>query len=426
VQPVDIDWDPDGGLWVAAKSGGVYVHRHGRTTLAATLAVESTGDAGIGAITVDPGHAGNGYVWIQYTTPAENRISRFSAVNDTLVDEVVVFQHAQLSTAYNGGCLLFHPDGTLFVSTGMDGAAGEAQDPHRIRGKLLRLLPDGSAAPDNPYADGVGGDPRVYASGLREVFRCALQPGTHEVFLADVGDSDWEEINIAVAGADYGYPTAKGPDPPGLPIEYPLHAYAHEGAFSAVIGGDFAPAGGFPAVFTGDYFFGDFSRSKLYRMRLGPQNTLLSVQEWATQVFAPTTIEFGPDGALYYVSYYAGEIRRIAYAGGPGSGGRVSGLTVAKAPQGQLTLSWNPSCLTGDTDYAVYEGIVPEFATWSDEACSTAGRTTRTIAPDPRDTFYLVVPNDGIRQGSFGQTSAGVERIPPALLCYDRIVSACP
>ncbi len=425
-QPVDFDWDSSGGLWVATKLGDVWVHRQGQTTLAATLTLETSGDSGIGAIVVDPNYQTNRYIWIQYTSPSEKRISRFRNVGDTLLDETVIFKHAMISAGYNGGCLLFHPDGTLFLSTGMDGVPGHAQNPHEIRGKLVRINQDGSVPPDNPYADGVGGDPRVYASGLREVFRCALQPETNQIFLGEVGDHEWEEINVAVPGADFGYPTSQGPNPPGLPIEYPLYSYAHTGPTTCVIGGDFAPPGNFPSVFTGDYFFGDHNKSLLFRMRLGPSNTVLSVQQWATGVTRPTTVTFGPDQALYYVSYTTGEIRRIAYVGGPGAGGRVAGLSLAKGPDDNITLSWAPSCLTGDTDYAVYEGVIPNFSTWTDKVCSTGGQTTQMITPDPQSTFYLVVPNDGIRQGSFGRNSAGEERIPPETLCYDRILSPCP
>lgn len=425
-QPVDIAWDPNGGLWVVTKLGDVWVHRQGQTRLAATLTVETTSDSGIGAIRVDPNYATNRYIWLQYTSPNEKRISRFKNMNDTLLNETVIFKHAMLSAGFNGGCLLFHPDGTLYLSTGMDGSPSHAQNPHEIRGKLVRINQDGSVPPDNPYADGVSGDPRVYASGFREVFRCALQPGTQKLFLGDVGDSEWEEINVAVPAANFGYPASQGPNPPGLPIEYPLYSYPHQGPTTCVIGGDFAPPGNFPSVFTGDYFFGDFSKSILLRMRFTPQNTLLSVEPWATGVIRPTTITFGPDHALYYVSYNAGEIRRIAYVGGPGSGGRATGLTLAKGPNDDIALSWQPSCLTGDTDYAVYEGVMPNFSTWTDKVCSTAGLTMQTITPDVQNTFYLVVPNDGVRQGSFGQNSSGDERIPPATLCYDRIVSPCP
>ncbi len=110
-------------------------------------------------------------------------------------------------------------------------------------------------------------------------------------------------------------------------------------------------------------------------------------------------------------------------AGAPtGATGAV--LTLAKAPAGEITLTWDPSCIPGDGDYEIYEGILGSFTGHVPQFCSTSGATTSTLTPSAGGTYYLVVPNNGAREGSYGDSTGG-PRPQSAAACLTQEVGAC-
>jgi hypothetical protein len=99
---------------------------------------------------------------------------------------------------------------------------------------------------------------------------------------------------------------------------------------------------------------------------------------------------------------------------------------VTRASNGDLTLSWGSSCLATDYDHAVYEGTLGSFTSHAPRFCSTAGATGKTFAPSAGNTYYLVVPRNGLEEGSYGVDSAGAERLPSATACLPQhIASMC-
>ena len=100
-------------------------------------------------------------------------------------------------------------------------------------------------------------------------------------------------------------------------------------------------------------------------------------------------------------------------------------LTVARTGDGDLTLSWSPSCTASDTDYEIYEGQIGNFTSHSDVLCSTGGSTTQTLTPGPGDTYYLVVPRNAAVEGSYGVDSEGVERLPGTSSCLPYLIGGC-
>ena len=143
---------------------------------------------------MDPDYLDNGHIWLYYTpleAPIRNRLSRFTNVDDQLLNEEIILEGPEVSTnIHNGGCLAFAMDKTLFLGMGEDAqGSGTAQNLFDLRGKILHIQRDGTPAPDNPFADGVEGDPRVWALGFRNPYRCSLLPvqnitGSH-IFYAD-------------------------------------------------------------------------------------------------------------------------------------------------------------------------------------------------------------------------------------------------
>jgi len=117
-----------------------------------------------------------------------------------------------------------------------------------------------------------------------------------------------------------------------------------------------------------------------------------------------------------------------AAAGAVPDGQAVPGapLTLARAPTGRLALSWGASCRAGDTDYAIYEGALGDFAGPHANLCSTGGATTRTITPAPGDAWFVVVPRGALREGSYGRDGTGAERPPAPQPCLPQEIAACP
>jgi glucose/arabinose dehydrogenase len=314
-------WAPDGDLWILMGYGYVFIYRDGILILAGTFPVRYEGEGGANGIALDPDYMTNRHIWVYYKTlePFRNRVSRFTNQGDVLVDETVMLDGPLTTSDYhNGGGLRFASDKTLFITMGDDTLGGVvAQDPHDLRGKVLRIDRDGTGAAGNPYLDGIGGDPRVWAIGFRNPYRFNFQPQTDNLFIGDVGAGWREEIDIGLAGGNFGWPFVEGDEPPGQPgFVYPIFAYDHSApGGEAVIGGDHAGPGDFAPEFEGDYFFADWGTNRIFRMTLDASNNPTSTEVWGTDVTSPVDVQFGPDGSLYYVAQASG-IRKISYVAG--------------------------------------------------------------------------------------------------------------
>src|SRR5687768_9378677 len=282
--PVAMDFAPDGRLFVAEQGGAVHVVRDGQTLPEpfARLDVATGGERGLLGVALDPAFATNGYVYVYYTArqpQTHNRVSRFTAADAdpnpaayspgdlaTPGSEFVVIDLDPLTDAtnHNGGAIHFGPDGKLYVATGENSRPDLSQSLGTTHGKMLRLNPDGSIPPDNPFLDRTTGNNRdIWAYGLRNPFTFAFERGTGRMFINDVGSGFWEEVNEGAAGANYGWPGTEGTTS-NPRITSPVFAYPHDSepgstAGCAIIAGAFydPPAGApatFPEGYAGDYF----------------------------------------------------------------------------------------------------------------------------------------------------------------------------
>jgi glucose/arabinose dehydrogenase len=426
-------FDPDGRIWMTQHTGTsqgfVWVRQNGLTTLALTLSIDSVQERGPHTIVVDPDFPTNHHVWIYYTNPGPpvaNRVSRFTLANGALGDEQVVLQGPATQDGYhNGGCLEFGADKTLYLGMGEDlGGTAFAQDPNNLRGKILRINRDGSAVADNPWVSG-GGDPRVWAIGLRNPFRCRMQPGLDNLFIGDVGSFRWEEINVGIRGANFGWETVEGYTNPGVAgMVYPIYAYNSrlpDGTGAAIIAGDFAKPGDFAPEYEGNFFFADWLRNELHRMVLTEDLQPSSVTRFATDVIRPSEVRFGPDGALYYNNRQGlggtQGIWRIAYVGGsnrqpvpasqatPDSGPAplsvVLDATGSSDPdQDPLTYAWDlgdggtsPDAMVG---HAYPQGVHTARVNVTDDGgLSALGPPLRIVSGNRRPTAVSVTPAPG-------------------------------
>ena len=227
---------PDGRLFVAQQGGQLRVIKDGAllATPFVTLTVNSSGERGLLGVAFDPDFATNQRVYVYYTatTPnIHNRVSRFTANGDVAQagSEVVLLDLNPLSSAtnHNGGAMHFGPDGKLYIAVGENANGANSQTLANLLGKMLRINADGTIPTDNPfYNQATGNNRAIWALGLRNPFTFAFQPGTGRMFINDVGQNTWEEINDGLAGANYGWPQTEGPTTtPGHTS--PLFSYGH-------------------------------------------------------------------------------------------------------------------------------------------------------------------------------------------------------
>ena len=263
---------PDGRIFVCQQGGALRVIKNGALlpTPFMTLVVDPAGERGLLGIAFDPNFSNNNFLYVYYTVPIEprhNRVSRFTANGDVVVpgSEQIILELEPLTLAsnHNGGAIHFGPDGKLYIATGENATTSNSQTLNNKLGKMLRINADGSIPADNPFFNQATGTNRaIWALGLRNPFTFAFQPGTGRMFINDVGQNLWEEINDGIAGSNYGWPVTEGVTA-NPNFRSPLFAYGHgTGATTgcAIAGGAFynPQIMQFPTSYLGNYFFADF------------------------------------------------------------------------------------------------------------------------------------------------------------------------
>jgi glucose/arabinose dehydrogenase len=323
--PTAMAFAPDGRLFVCLQGGQVRVIKNGAllATPFASFSVTSDGERGLLGVAFDPNFSTNHFVYFYYTTTTatvHNRISRFTANGDVVVtgSEVILMDLDNLSTAtnHNGGAIHFGPDGKLYAGVGENATSSNAQTLANRLGKILRINSDGTIPGDNPFFNTAPGNNRaIWALGLRNPYTFAFQPGTGRMFINDVGQNTWEEINDGIAGSNYGWPTCEGAcSPANANFRDPLFQYGHGSSITtgcAIVGGAFynPPVNQFPASFLGKYFFGDLCSGWI---RLFDPSTG-TAGDFATGITTLVDLQIGPDGCLYYLAQgNGGQVFRIA------------------------------------------------------------------------------------------------------------------
>lgn len=314
--PTAMAFAPDGRLFVCVQGGQVRVVKNAALlpTPFVSLSVDTGGERGLLGIAFDPNFANNHFVYLYYTTasvPKHNQISRFTALGDVAdpASETLIFRLDDLddAQAHNGGAMHFGADGKLYVAVGENSKPLQAQSLDSLLGKVLRLNQDGSIPADNPFNTVAMGNRRaIWALGFRNPFTFAVQPSSGRIFINDVGQNNWEEIDEGFAGSNYGWPESEGPTS-NPNHRSPVFSYAHSGGSimgCAVTGGTFYnPAiAQFPAEYAGKYFFADFCGGWIRILDL----TTGAVSDFAAGLPFPVDLQVGPEGSLYYLARGAG------------------------------------------------------------------------------------------------------------------------
>ena len=310
------------GVLVCEQTGRVIEQKGAvrRTILELGVLTGGFAEAGLLGITLDPNFANNRHFYVYYTPDdflyLHNRISRFTyRENATSEDtEQILLELDTLNTyeIHNGGGMRFGPDGKLYVGVGESGLAHNSQALTNLLGKILRLNSDGTIPTDNPfYATTTGKNRAIWAYGLRNPWRLDFQPGTGRLFINDVGQSTWEEINEGIAGANYGWPFVEGIS--NLPqFDDPYFAYGHSQWACSITGGAFANSA-FPSELSSAYFFADYCGGFIRWI----DTTDGSVEEFASGLTRPVDLQAGPDGGVYVLSRsgsFEGTVLRIQAA----------------------------------------------------------------------------------------------------------------
>ena len=310
---------PDGRFFAAQQGGALRVVKAGAllTPPMLSLTVDSSGERGLIGVTLHPNFAANAYVYVYYTTAeggTHNRVSRFTATGDTAGSEQILVELPALSSAqnHNGGAMHFGVDGKLYVAVGDNNNSATAQDLANVFGKMLRFNDGGTIPTDNPFVASTTGQAQaIWARGLRNPFTFAVQPGTGRIHINDVGEETWEEINLGVPGANYGWPASEGPDRLTAGMTGPLFTYKHSAASPAgsgpggffvgfaIAGGTFYPdAAPFPAGYRNSYYFADYVSRFIGRYDWLNNATYA----FATVNDSPVDLLSGADGALYLLT----------------------------------------------------------------------------------------------------------------------------
>ncbi|CAN7229835.1 PQQ-dependent sugar dehydrogenase [Rhizobacter sp. LjRoot28] len=306
---------PDGRLLVAQQTGQLRLVKNGQLVPGplASFTVDPAGERGLIGVAVHPKFSENGWVYVHYTAVdngAHGRISRVTMIGDAAAGEEVLVDlpALQAATNHNGGAIHFGPGDKLYVAVGDNADRTQAGDLDKVFGKILRFNDDGSYPADNPYLNRPGQAKAVWARGLRNPFTFGIQPGTGTLYINDVGENTWEEINIGAKGAHYGWPATEGPTD-DTSYTSPVFAYKQTatvppgsgpGGFftgQSIVGAAFYPAGGpFPAAYHGGYFFADYVSR--FVGRLDPANGH-AAYSFARLSQNPVDVLAGNDGALY-------------------------------------------------------------------------------------------------------------------------------
>lgn len=326
-------------LFIVEKGGAIRIVKDGALLPTPFLdlggRVSTGGEQGLFALAFDPAYAANGRFIVHYTDVAGNTVVslfRVGADDPDRADpasEVVLLTAEQPFANHNGGQILFGPDGMLYVGLGDGGGSGDpggrGQSLTDLLGDILRVDVRGgtsyTAPPDNPFVGRTDARPEIWSSGLRNPWRFTFDPATGDLYIADVGQGAWEEVDVVTAaqgagrGANFGWNVMEGrhcfadPGCDPSPFTLPLVEYSHDQGCS-VTGGFVYRGAAIPAL-QGHYFYADYCQGWVRSFRL-QDGQAVEPQAWPTLAPGGAVPGFGQDAAgELYVMNAEGRVFRI-------------------------------------------------------------------------------------------------------------------
>jgi glucose/arabinose dehydrogenase len=336
-----------GRLFIVEKTGAIKILNLGTGQVLATPFLDVTGqiytdsESGLLGLAFDPDFAHNGFFYVDLVTNTNNQIRtevrryQVSASNPNLADPTsatTIITVDQPFGNHKGGWLGFGPEGDLYIALGDGGSGGDpfgnGQNIDSLLGKMLRIDVHGDDFPndplrnyripvDNPFVGTAGAD-EIWALGLRNPWRPSFDRGLNDLYIADVGQAKWEEIDIGQRGANYGWNVIEGPEtfaggnPSAGTLTAPIYYYSHSVGQS--ITGGYVYRGPNEGL-QGQYFFGDFIAGTISTLHFN--GTSWVATDRTSQIHPDVgTINnpssFGEDalGNLYVVDF-TGEVFRL-------------------------------------------------------------------------------------------------------------------
>jgi glucose/arabinose dehydrogenase len=329
VNPWGLAFLPDGRMLVTEKPGRLrVVSADGKTLsepVAGLPAVDARGQGGLLDVSLDPAFQKNQLIYWSFSEPRDAMMNNTAVARGRFVDgaaprvenvQVIFHQTPSLaSTLHFGGRLVWHRDGTLFVTLGdrsITEGRMQAQKMDSLLGKLVRINADGSIPKDNPFVGKDGIRPEIWSFGHRNIQAATLHPQTGELWEVEHGTRGGDEVNVARKGKDYGWPTiAYGIEYQGPPItggiqqqagmEQPVYYWDPNIAPSGII---FYTGKLFPA-WQNSLFIGGLGSTNL--VRLSVKGDRIVGEERLLQDLQPNRERYrdvrqGPDGAIYLLT----------------------------------------------------------------------------------------------------------------------------
>ncbi len=355
--------DQDGQIWIHRLDSATGVLSRPFLNIATRLI--SGGERGLLGLAFHPNYASNGYFYVNYTdnSGGDTRIARYSVSSDPdsaiFASEVVLMEIDQPFSNHNGGMIAFGDDGYLYIGMGDGGDAGDpgdrAQNPLSLLGKMLRIDVDNhpTAPPSNPYVGNPDTSQYIWAMGLRNPWRFSFDRQTYDLYIADVGQNVYEEIDVEPTSStgkyNYGWDNREGMhcfEPMAGCITAgmtdPVHEYSHSGGHCSVTGGYVYRGCAIPDL-DGTYFFGDYCSGRIWTFKfVGGSVTEFTDRTTELNSGALSIVGFGEDvfGEMY-ICDLAGDVYKIVPNGVPsqcsipscctlrGNVNNIGGITVA-------------------------------------------------------------------------------------------------
>jgi glucose/arabinose dehydrogenase len=328
--------DGSGRLFIVQQGGEILVFDGsqllGVPFLDLSSLVSGGSEQGLLGLAFHPDYETNGFFYVDYTdVSGDTRVARYRVSPDPNVADpasgVVILAIAQPFTNHNGGQLAFGPDGNLWIAVGDGGSAGDpmnnAQNGNSLLGKILRIDVDG-ALPyripvDNPFRANAGVRDEIWALGLRNPWRFSFDRLTGDLFIADVGQGQWEEVDFepvtSPGGRNYGWRRMEGAhcyNPSSgcsdASLTLPVMEYSHQEGCS-ITGGYRYRGAEVPALF-GTYLFGDYCSGRIWGGTLDPVSGAWTRTELLDSALSISSFGEDENGELY-VADLSGTIYRL-------------------------------------------------------------------------------------------------------------------
>ena len=404
--------DGSGRLFLVSQAGKIFVYNGTNVLTTPFLDISSlvrfSGEQGLLGLAFHPSYETNGLFFVSYvslvnSTPrtviARYQVSGNADIADAGSGAILLTQDHPFDN-HKGGQIRFGPDGFLYVAIGDGGSGGDPQNNGQrldtLLGKILRIdVNTGSPygiPPGNPFVGTAGARPEIWSYGLRNPWRFTFDRQTGEMFIADVGQGLWEEINIepaATGGRNYGWRRMEGLHcySPSTSCDtgnfvLPIIEYPH--ALGCSVTGGFRNRGTALPAYAGAYFFGDYCSGRIWAATRNGDGTWSSVQLLDSPVSITT---FGEDeaGGLY-VGHQNGTVYRLL----PAASAQPR-LTITKNGNGTALIDSNPAaiycptiCAEEGTTGAITLTVTPATGTsfwgWSGDPDCSDGVVTLTAS----------------------------------------------